>query len=446
MISKYLVPYFYFFSCALFAQVNNDTIVSQHDLEEQFQNHFYEGLKLKGIENYSKAIESFRKCMEFSPKRAVVFYELGDLYFIVKSYDRSENNLIKAIELDQNNFWYKEKLYHLYVDFQEYNKAIEAIKPLLYKNKDYEEDLVNLYTETERFEEAIEQLDFLDERYGYSTNRDRTRTEIYKLTKNSKAHLEFLNYRLNRDPKNPNNFINLIYALSQYNLKDEAFKTAKNFLVKHPKSHIAHVGLYKFYIENKQYDKAITSMKIVTESNVLEPYLKYKVLQDFMHFVKENPKYQNELLDITPSESLDVSTRSNLEWSYYYLEQNQTEKAIEFFEKTLNEFPDNVRAIKTLAQLYFQNNQYERAANFSMMQMDLFPTQIELYIIYGESLSILNRHGQALERLEMGLDFLFEESEVALSYYKLMVDIYTQLNNIKKAKAFDDKIKALQGL
>ena len=89
------------------AQQNDHTLAPQQSIEDEFQHHFYEGLKQKGIENYSKAIESFRKCMEFSPKKAVVFYELGDLYFIVKSYDRSENNLKKAIELDQNNFWYK---------------------------------------------------------------------------------------------------------------------------------------------------------------------------------------------------------------------------------------------------------------------------------------------------------------------------------------------------
>ena len=61
----------------------------------------------------------------------------------------------------------------------------------------------------------------------------------------------------------------LIYTLSQYNLKDEAFSAAKLFLKTHPKSHIAHVALYKFYLDAKAYDKAIASMKIVTAMPVI---------------------------------------------------------------------------------------------------------------------------------------------------------------------------------
>ena len=50
----------------------------------------------------------------------------------------------------------------------------------------------------------------------------------------------------------------------------------------------------------------------------------------------------------------------------------------------------------------------------------------------------------AIARLEIGLDFIFEESEISLSYYELMADIYTKLNNINKAKSFTNKVKALK--
>ena len=72
---------------------------------------------------------------------------------------------------------------------------------------------------------------------------------------------------MKESPENEQNFLNLIFTLSQYNLKEDAFssKHEKN----HPKSHIAHVALYKFYLDAED-NNAISSMKIVT-SNVLSP-------------------------------------------------------------------------------------------------------------------------------------------------------------------------------
>ena len=444
MIVKKGILFFFFCSYILVAQSSNDSLNLQQSKQEQFQDQFYEGLKQKGIENYNKAITAFTQCAELFPERAVVFYELGDLFLKTKSYNRSESYLQKAIELDPKQFWYKEKLYQLYVNSKDYNKAIEALKPLLHKDRDYEKDLINLYTETGRYEEALVQIEYLDKRYGYNSNRDQTRVEIYKLTKNVKSHLNFLKQRLKTDPNSSKNFLNLIYTLSQYNLKNEAFLTAKQFLSTHPKSHIAHVALYKFYLDAKQYDNAISSMKIVTASNILEPYMKLKVLQDFMQFVKDNPKYEDILLEIQPTESLDVSNRSNIEWAEFYLQQNKIDKAIEFFEKSIKDSPNKLMAIKTLAQLYVKTKQFNRAASFSEKQLDFHPTQIELYLIYGQSKLALNLPQDAVERLEMGLDFIFEDSDMSLSYYELMVDIYTKLNNIKKAESFTNKVKALK--
>ena len=443
MIPKIAITLLWCFN-TLLAQPIKDSLAIQNSAKEQFQNYFYEGLKQKGIENYDKAITSFVQCADLFPNRAVVWYELGDLYFKTKSYARAENNLQKAMALDQNNFWYKEKLYHLYIDQKAYDKAIKTVKMLLYKHQDYEDDLVNLYTETSRFDEAIKQINLMDDRYGYTPQRDRTRVDIYKRTNNAKAHLDFLEDRLKSEPDNPKNFLNLIYAQSRYDLQNQAFKTAEDFLAKHPKSHAVHVGLYKFYLEARQYDKAIRSLKIVTGSNILEPQIKLKVLRDFMAFVKEHPEYQTVLLDLEPAESLDLSERSNLEWAEYYQQQNNPEKAILYFEKTAVEFPENLNAIKTLAKLYLESKHYDRAVAFTTSKLELYPTQLELYIVYGKSQIALNNGDEATELLEQGLDFIFEKSDTAEQYYSVMVDLYNATNNIEKAKAFINKIKTLQ--
>lgn len=446
MIQKKLILIFLICCSVGSTQTERDSLLAQPKVSKdlQFQNHFYEALKQKGIENYSKAIDAFVKCAELFPERAVVFYELGDLYFKTKSYRLSESNLKKAIDLDADNFWFKEKLYHLYVHQNNYDKAIETAKSLLYRDKDYEEDLVNLYAGAGRYGEAIAQIDVMDERYGFNSKRDQTRIEIYRRTQNQKGHITFLKNRLKAAVENEQNFLNLIYTLSQYNLKQEAFSTAKLFLKNHPKSHIAHVALYKFYLDDKDYDNAISSMKIVTSSAILEPHLKVKVLSDFMQFVQKNPEYKAVLLEVQPAESLDTSNRSNLEWARYYQEQNMEDKALQFFEKVLSEHPENLSVIKTVAQLYLKTKQYQKAIEFTTDQLELFPTQLELYLVFGGSQMALQHWDRALEILEVGLDYIFEENEVAAQYYDLLAELYKKQNNIKKSKAFSHKAKAIQ--
>lgn len=427
------------------AQIKQDSLLdlANPDPELQFQDNFYEALKHKGIENYTIAIDALINCAELYPERAVIYFHLGDLYYKTKAFSRAESNLQKAILLDENNFWYKEKLYQLYVHKEDYNKAITAVKPLLFKHQAYQEELVDLNVSAGHYETALEQIEKLDAQYGYTSERDQTRVNIYLQTDNQNDHVQFLKNRLSETPENDQNFLNLIYTLSQYGLKDEAFATAEAFLKSHPQSHIVHVALYKFYLDDKAYDKAINSMKIVTSSNVLPPHIKVKVLSDFLQFVKEKPAYKSVLAEVEPAASLDVSNRSNLEWASYYYKEKNLPKALGFYEKELLKTPENLVLIQTIANLYLETMQYERAVEFTLAQMEFFPTQIPLYLAYGRAQFHLQQWDAALEWLEIGMDYIFEENETVKAYYILMSDLYTKNNNIAKAKTFANKAKAI---
>jgi tetratricopeptide (TPR) repeat protein len=203
------------------------------------------------------------------------------------------------------------------------------------------------------------------------------------------------------------------------------------------------VALYKFYLDDKAYDKAINSMKIVTSSNVLPPHIKVKVLSDFLQFVKEKPAYKSVLAEVEPAASLDVSNRSNLEWASYYYKEKNLPKALGFYEKELLKTPENLVLIQTIANLYLETMQYERAVEFTLAQMEFFPTQIPLYLAYGRAQFHLQQWDAALEWLEIGMDYIFEENETVKAYYILMSDLYTKNNNIAKAKTFANKAKAI---
>lgn len=428
------------------AQVETDTLlsVSNDSTHVKFQNYFFEALKHKALENYSKAIDALVICKELIPSESTVFHELGTNYLKLKQFENSEYNFQKAIALDKENFWYKESLYHLYIDQNRFEDAILALKPLLSRHPDYKQDLVNLYIEAGRYDDALDVLDDLDNTLGIKPSRDKIRNQVYDLSGDENKRITHLKKRLQETPEDPTNFLNLIYAYSNLDQKKEAFETAEAFLEEHPKSHLVHVALYKFYLDAEDYDKAIASMKIVTTSTVVLPSLKVKVLNDFMNFITEFPEYEPALLEVTNSVSENTPSRSDLEWGDYYYNQKAYLKAISFYTKALEFDPDNFTIIKNLALLYLETNQYETAVQFTNIQMELYPSQPLLYLVNGSANRQLNNLDVAVENLTMGLDYIYDNKKLQHDFYTQLSTAFRLQGNIESAEAFTKKAMALE--
>ena len=428
------------------AQVETDSLltVSNDSTHVKFQTHFYEALKQKALENYSKAIDALVICNSLNPTESAVFHELGTNYFKLKQFENSEFNFLKAIALDSGNFWYKESLYHLYIDQNRFEEAIIALQPLLLLHPDYKQDLVNLYLEAGRYDDALTVLDDLDKTLGVTASRDIIRKELYDLSGDENKRITHLKKRLQETPEEPINFLNLIYAYSKLDKKTEAFEAAKAFLKRHPKSHLVHVALYKFYLDAEDYEKAIASMKIVTTSTVVVPSLKVKVLNDFMSFITEFPEYESALLEVTNTVSANTSSRSDLEWADYYYNQKAYLKAIFSYEKALEYDSNNFTIIKNLALLYLETNQFETAALFTNNQMELYPSQPILYLVNGTANRQLNNLDLAIERLTMGLDYIYDNKKLQHDFYRQLSVAYKLQDNIVESEAFTKKAMALE--
>jgi len=426
------------------AETDNLLSVSNDSTHVKFQNHFYDAMKQKALENYSKAIDELIICKSLKPTESVVFHELGINYFKLKQYESAEYNFQKAIALDADNFWYRESLYHLYIDQKRFDEAILALQPMLSRHPDYKQDLVNLYLEAGRYDDALTVLDDLDNTLGLNASRDQIRKELYDLSGAEDKRIAHLQKRLQETPEEPTNFLNLIYAYSKLDQKEEAFETALAFQKQHSKSHLVHVALYKFYLDAKEYDKAITSMKIVTTSTVVLPSLKVKVLNDFMRFIAEFPEYKSALAEVTNTVSENTPSRSDLEWADYYYNQKAYLKAISSYTKALEFDPDNFTIIKNLALLYLETNQFETAVLFTNNQMELYPSQPLLYLVNGTANRQLNHLDLAVESLTTGLDYIFDNKKLEHDFYKELSTAFQLQGNIEASEAFTKKAMALE--
>ena len=440
-----------FFGILLFPQTNYAQVDFNKkpdddlgNVDDKFQELFYEALKQKSIENYDRSVEALLKCIELDNTLPVLYFELGKNYTKLKNFGAAEDAFKKAINKEPDNEWFLDELYGFYASQNEYDKAIKTVKQLVKYHPDYKEDLASLYVRTKKYNEALEILDELDGEFGVSVARDILRNRVYEATGRKKDQIKNLETRVENNPDKESNYLALIFRYSENNEKEKAFETAKELLEINPNSQIVHLALYKFYLDDNDTEKAIESMKTVIKSNQIKPDAKLKVLSDFVAFVRKNPQYETDLIEVTALVGDSNNGKTLVELAQYYLKKGDKTKALKHYEEAQKLEGENFEVLRNILLLHIDLKQYDLALEKSESALSKYPSQPIVYLINGVASNALNQPKKAIENLEMGLDFIIEDPRMEADFYKQLSKAYTLLNNTDKAKTFSDKAKQLE--
>ena len=413
------------------------------NVEDAFQEYFFEALKQKGIENYQKSADALLKCIDINASNPVLYYELGKNYMQLKNFGAAEDAFKEAVSRDPENEWFLDELYGVYIQQEDMNKALKTVKQLVKFHPDYKQDLASLYIRLEKYDDALEILDDMDGKLGFNEDRDYLRNQIYTLTGNDEDRIENLEERVRSNPEDESNYLRLIFRYSETGQTKKAFDAAKRLQTLNPESQLVHLALYKFYLEKEEVEEAINSMEIVLTSPVIKPEAKTKVLNDFVKFVSVNPQYEKDLIEITSLISEDKSVKTLTELGQYHLQSGDKEKALAYFEEALKQEPKNFNILKDVLLLQVDLNKNEMAAKNSAEAIDLFPAQPILYLVNGVANIKLNQSKKAIASLETGVDYVVDDVKMLTDFYTQLSEAHNKADNIKKSEAFAKKAKAL---
>ncbi len=411
------------------------------EVTDDFQENFFEALKQKAIENYELALTALNKAEKAAKSqenKAVVFFEMGKNHSYLKHYALAEESFNKVLKSEGDKPDVLEQLYELFYQQKEYEKSIPLVQKLIVFDDDYKEDLANLYTLTKQYDKALTALDELEELWGESDIRNALRAQIYRVTGNTKGAIENLEQKIEENPKNEKEYLNLIFLYSDQGNKEKAFEAAKELLKQKPKSQLVHLALYKFYLDEDNSAEAIKSMKIVFSSEAFDKETKYKVLGDFIQFVNENPEYESELAEIVTQFSVE-NGRVYEKLGEYYVAKNRKEDALRFYEKGILQDPDNYNLLKNTLLLQIGFQKYAAAEKLSSQGLEVFPAQALLYLLNGVANNGLQKSDAAIESLETGLDFIFEDPKMESDFYTQLSLAFSTKGDSKKAKLYADK-------
>jgi tetratricopeptide (TPR) repeat protein len=421
--------------------------VNQDDLgnvTDEFQEQFFEALKQKGIENYEKAILALEECQRLEPNNPVVYFEMARNYNELENYDRAIANLEKAHQLAPKREDILDQLYKTYTRAKQYDNAIETLLKLLSFDKEYKEKLANIYLLNRQFDEALQTIDELDEQEGPSTYRNKLRRQIYARTGDTAAQIENLEQGIANNPENEKNYLNLIYIYSDMGDDEQAYNTALQLLEANPGSTLVHLALYKFHLEREEPEEAVNSMKIVFESEEIDAESKFKVLNDFLIFVDNNPEYEEDLMQVSKM----LSERENAPKLYsqlgqYYMKRGELEDALSFFKAGLAENTEDFQLVKNTIFLQLELEKYKEARDLSKEMLEVFPAQPVLFLLQGIALNQLEEYREAIEILTFGLDYLIDNPRMEIDFYTQLKMAYKELGEEEKSAEFSRKVEAL---
>lgn len=425
------------------------TLLSQTEPEDvatidnKFQNYFYESLKQKSIENYDKAIEAMQQCKELEPNNAVVYFELAKNYLSLKKYKDAYDNFEKVTQMDAQNRWAWVGMYDVCYATQDYEQAITIVEKLVEFKEDYKEDLVSLYMNTQQFDKALVLINELNEKVGKSEKRELYKSDILKDPKYQSAERNNLLEQIKRNPKEESNYVDLIYMYSRSNQEDKAMEIAKKLETAIPTSDWAKVSLFKSYLNNNDGENAVKAMNIVLPSKKIDSKIKHRMFNEFLIFTKNNPKYESDLDQAISYFDNDKEVKVAKEIGKFYYVKSNWDKAIKYFEMHLKSTNDDIETQLLLLQSLNEKKQHEVLAKKALEWTELFPTQPEFYYYAGLANNQLTNYKLATTVLETGLDFVIDNIDLEINFNIQLGEAYNGLGDMKKKEKYFTKANEL---
>jgi len=428
------------FPISLCAQTEPQDVALDTDA---FQDHFYESIKQKGMENYDKAIDELEQCLKIQPKNPVLFFELGKNYLSQRKYKEAYDNFEAATKLDPKNRWYWVGMYDVCYETRDYNQAIVIVEKLIEFKSDYKEDLVSLYMNTQQFDKALDLINELNATAGKSEKRELYKADILRDAKYQGSEKNNLLEQIKKNPKEESNYIALIYLYSQSNQEEKAMEVAKKLETEIPNSDWAQVSLFKFHINNNDGEKAVKAMNIVLASSKIDRKIKHRVFNEFLIFSKNDPKFEADLDKAIGYFNDDKEIKVAKELGKFYTNKKDWNKAIKYYEMHLKSAPDDYETAILLLQSYVEKGQFDKLIQMADEWIQLYPSQPQFYYYIGLGYNQTKNFKKAKDNLELGLDNVVDDYTLEINFNLQLSEAYNGLGDTKKKEFYFSKANEL---
>ena len=409
---------------------------------------FIDALNQKIQGNYEDAIQGFESLLKKYPNDHASMYELSDVYGIQNELPLAIKWATKATELDPENDWYYLALSELYVKNNEPEKSVAVIERLVKRkptNMDYVENLAMAYLIVGEYEKAITQLNVIEQQQGISEELSMEKYKIYKnIGKNKKAIAEI--ERLIKYFPNETRYYSLLAdAYLSMGMKKEAMKAYDKILEINPKDPYVHIALADYYRQEGNLKKAKEELKTGFANPDLDFTTKLQLVGIFIQISRVN----GQMTDNEVKEMLKTIIHAHPDepeaWGLYAdiaLQEKNYADAQKALMKMVTFDSTRYNTWEMLLYADFAIGDHSAMAQHAATATRFFPLQPLPFMFGGIANYQLGNYAKAVQMLERGKDFVFDDPQSLEEFYVLLGDSYHQLKNEEKCFYYYEKVLA----
>ncbi len=439
----------YIFPVLVLAALVSPSAFAQQDLKDSIK----DGALIQAVEKYDSgayadAGKMLRSIISSSPDYDAAHYYLALVYLAQDENDLAETELLRAVESDPGNFWYRQRLAVVYRYTQQLPKAIELYEKLLAdfpKKSDLYFDLVEMYAQNAQIDKALATLDNIERIFGQTESIAVYRFRLLMASgKTEEAYGSLEEY--NSKYSSPYILSTLgDYRMSMYEdslavaYYDEALSIDDTFAPAILGKAEARRMTRKYYEYFPLLDSYMSNATVPAKGKA--EYLKAVVEQSDPKFVAAFRPQLDTAANICfrkhPTDSAVIATVA----SYYYRTQRQN-VAEDLFRVNASLNPDKPELTATYLYSLLYSENWEKLAEAGSEAALQYPDIPDFMALASTGYTFMKEYDKVIELSQKMLRTAPKDSAVIVSACSTMGVAYYQKNDKKNAfKAFDKVLK-----
>lgn len=395
--------------------------------ENEFSANLIEASTQKIIGNYDLAQELFLEGLKIQPKSAVTYFELSGIYDYKQEGVEAVNSAEKAVELNDENDWYKTNLAVIYQKYGLYDKSLNLYKELVDEHPEKQEYLFVLaenYLILDRKKEALAVYDKIQSSVGNSEELAMHKQSLYlQLGEIDNAILEVEN--LIKDQPNNAAYYGLLAEL--YEEKGEPEKSLalyKKVLEIEPDNENIRFALYAYYKDSGEEEKSYYELKkafenpnasIDTKVQILYGYLK----TEYIETQEQGEELAKILVIAHPEDSKSYTAIAEI-----YVQKGKNKEALAAYKKSVELEGGQYLIWNQIVFLEADMQWYDSLAIDSEKAIELFPTQPLYYFFSGLANFQKGNYEKSIESYNTGKDLVLNNDQMLSEFHQRLGDAY----------------------
>ena len=415
---------------------------------ENLENRLLDAVQSYDNRQYSRAEMLLRSILAKDEKNDAAWYYLGLTEAYLGRQESAIADLEKAVALDPDNYWYRDRLAILYRSAGQTEKVIRTYEEMLEKHPKKTEvyfDLLYLYIGTQQYDKALTALDSIEGDLGPGEKIVTTRYEIYRRkgeTEKAIAALEDFNDRY-ASPEVSTAIGDHYLGEYRDSVALEAYLEALSLDSTYAP---ALLGKSEVYRIRRDYPAYFSTLQEFISGEDIPGDAKGRYLQDLGRFVEPSVirAHRTEFdslyelgLEKHPKDSTMLSSAG-----VYYASTGRADRGKQLLRRSADLYPDSKPQNVNYLQLLYIGQEWEALRGRADTLMQRFPDEDIYYELSNTARYNLKDYEGIIRNGEERIRRHPADTSVTIPAYTMIGDMYHSLGEEKKSfKAYEKVLK-----